>query len=221
MQDTHYETLSCAIETMQTGSEPLTMEEEIDMQQSWRDDETKCTFIVLAASDCEELPTLRNEENDHPAKVISTNNLSLIDQNKFEVTQNLRAMVGDVNLFFHAYDNDDDSIHKTAELDVMTASARHRRSGIGSEAVRIMMMYGHHVLGVTRFYVKIKEENDASLNMFENSLGFLKCGYAACFKEVELEYVVNTGRGVTSDSTIGSGKDLPPAAVFGFKLGDV
>mmetsp|Transcript_14144 Transcript_14144/g.21727 ORF Transcript_14144/g.21727 Transcript_14144/m.21727 type:complete len:245 (-) Transcript_14144:194-928(-) len=205
-----------------TGSEPLTMEEEIDMQQTWRDDETKCTFIVLATSDCESLPiTTTPTVNDdgapadhasaHPAATAITN-LSLIDQNLFELSQNLKAMVGDVNLFFHSYDNDEDSIHKTAELDVMTASVRHRRSGIGSEAVRIMMQYGHHALGVTRFYVKIKEENEASLNMFENTLCFVKCGYAACFKEVELEYIINTN---------GYGKELPAVTLFGFKLGDI
>ena len=31
-----------------TSSEPLSYEEEIRMQQEWRDDEKKCTFIILA-----------------------------------------------------------------------------------------------------------------------------------------------------------------------------
>ncbi|XP_006814750.2 N-acetyltransferase 9-like protein [Saccoglossus kowalevskii] len=68
MQSTELQTL--------TASEPLTLDEEYDMQQSWWTDENKCTFIVL--------------EKD-----------KWVDSKNSEID----CMCGDVNLFFNSQDD--------------------------------------------------------------------------------------------------------------------
>lgn len=59
-----------------TASEPLTIEEEYEMQLSWRDDPKKCTFIVLKRESFE-------EKSDSKLR-----------------------MIGDVNLFLNKDEND-------------------------------------------------------------------------------------------------------------------
>lgn len=167
-----------------TGSEPLSYEEEVKMQKSWRDDEDKCTFIVLGKECCENSLTLsRSIQEDG-------NEISPLEGNF--ITKTLDAMVGDVNLFLSEEEEDDENEDesdgedtandvqqtlnengkeeikmKQAELDLMVAEELFRGQGIGKEAACMMMIYGAEKLGIRKFTVKIKEENIASRHLFE------------------------------------------------------
>ena len=188
-----------------TGSEPLSIQEEYEMQESWRDDKEKCTFIVLSrdiVSDLEisSLP-IPNAESCAPP--------STLDRNFIGLT--LPAMAGDVNLFLseeeEEYDEDDDERPSSvalsqsaseagteaatqnylqAELDIMVAEKECLRRGIGREACCMMMLYAAKHLSIRRFFCKINEDNASSLALFRK-LGFKQCAYAACFKQYEFE----------------------------------
>lgn len=198
-----------------TGSEPLSLEEEIDMQKSWRDDEDKLTFIVLARDRCE-----RAAEASEPETQVTEIGDGIDEGDESGtaalcIDENLDAMIGDVNLFLSEEDPDnhrdeggDDVVdrhqgafedmvmatqtRRHAELDVMIAVEEYRGKGIGKETVGMMMAYGAQTLGIRRFFVKIKEENTASRALFEKSLGFKECSYAECFREYELEFKCNS-----------------------------
>ena len=167
-----------------TGSEPLSLKEEYEMQESWRTDEKKCTFIVLQCNRLERQPPNQGDGDD-----------------KF-VVKNVSAMVGDVNLFLSEEDVDEEkpsednekdpqqekqkSSTMQAEMDIMIAEESARGQGIGLEASCLMMLYGAKKLGIRRFFCKINEDNQSSLSLFRK-LKFKECDYAACFQQYEYE----------------------------------
>jgi RimJ/RimL family protein N-acetyltransferase len=138
-----------------TGSEPLSLEEEYEMQQSWRDDEKKCTFIILAKD-----PEINEEPNSdkEEGKEKSAEKETIDDDDE------ISHMIGDVNLFL-SEDYEDGSLQ--AEIDIMIAEEAYRRSGRGKEAVLLMMWYGSHYLQIKKFFSKIKQENTSSIKLFE------------------------------------------------------
>jgi RimJ/RimL family protein N-acetyltransferase len=166
-----------------TASEPLSLQEEYENQESWREDPTKCTFIVLLKEACLDNDVLEAENEEF-------------------VQNNLHAMAGDVNLFLsdEEEETDDDGNvqekepsptedviqRRQAEVDIMIVETVYRKNGLGTEAVCLMMMYGATHLDIRRFFCKINENNAASLRLFRK-LGFQQCAYAECFQEIELE----------------------------------
>jgi RimJ/RimL family protein N-acetyltransferase len=155
-----------------TGSEPLSFEEEVEMQLAWRDDDDKCTFILLNRERCESFLVSRGGDKTHSSE------WSRALEDDF-ITNTLDSMVGDVNLFLSDEEVEDDENgeiddcaasgvpRKQAELDLMVAEESSRGMGIGKEATCLMMLYGAQELGIRKFTVKIKEENVASRHLFE------------------------------------------------------
>lgn len=184
-----------------TGSEPLSFEEELEMQQSWRDDPNKCTFIVHATKAC----TILSNTGELDTTMTS-----------ISVQQELPGMVGDVNLFLSEIDDEEEADEDTAfgiistkstststqeantapriqaEVDIMIAEKNFQKQGLGRAATCAMLLYGAKELGIQRYFCKINEGNVASMEMFK-SLGFTQCDYAECFKQYEFELIRSLG----------------------------
>ncbi|KAL3666858.1 hypothetical protein V7S43_007808 [Phytophthora oleae] len=158
-----------------TASEPLSIEEEFEMQKSWRLDAEKCTFIVLAKADGDGKPGA------------SYTNESAVDR-----------MAGDVNLFFNDYDDP-----HACEIEIMIAEEKYRRKGFAEEALKLMMAYATSELEVTRFICKIIETNDASIKLFEK-LGYVKYNYVAAFEQVEMELITKDKHAELVDAVLKS-----------------
>jgi hypothetical protein len=113
----------------------------------------------------------------------------------------LHAVIGDVNLFLSAVEEDGNDSNKggtlsdrehcasyatnrmirQAEVDVMIAVPSHRKCSLGAKIALTMMHYVSSCLGVSRFYAKIHKTNALSLQLFERKLGYERCNYAVCF----------------------------------------
>jgi RimJ/RimL family protein N-acetyltransferase len=160
-----------------TASEPLSLEEEIEMQQSWRDDPKKCTFIIVHATTTEACP-LDDDDGSNSSEY-------------FSVQDNLGGMIGDVNMFLSDMEEEEEEEELEgnndgtagtknpkplvqAEIDIMIAEQSYRNKGLGRAATCSMLLYGATMLGIHRFFCKINEDNKGSIKLFE-SLGFLQC----------------------------------------------
>ncbi|KAF4453027.1 putative METHIONYL-TRNA SYNTHETASE, mitochondrial [Fusarium austroafricanum] len=158
-----------------TASEPMTLDEEYENQQSWRTSSDKLTFIVCAPV---------------------TQDVSLVKAGTADADPLMR---GDINFFLYPFEDDDEDSTTdtqgwvTGEVDVMIASPSHRGQGLGQAAVCALLVYiRKHIDGALAEYgakelkglmVKIKEGNKGSRALFEK-LGFVQKGEVNYFGEV-------------------------------------
>ncbi|GJE89227.1 acyl-CoA N-acyltransferase [Phanerochaete sordida] len=147
-----------------TASEPLTLEEEYEMQRKWQQDEDKLTFIVCARGDG------TGESQD---------------------LQSALTMIGDVNLFLKG-DRADPEFE--AEVEIMIAERAYRRRGFAATALQMLLSYATapdspRPLPVPkeRLVVRIGEKNEPSMRLFEK-LGFAITKRVAVFEEVEMRF---------------------------------
>ena len=146
-----------------TASEPLTLEEEYAMQASWRIDEKKCTFIILA----------HNSE------------MSLSSLSRTETFATEGGMIGDCNYYCNV-----DEEPYTAEIEIMIAETSVRRKGLAQEALKMFFVYGHQELGITKMVAKISLNNIKSLKLFQEKFGFVEVSRSDIFQEATLEVKV-------------------------------
>lgn len=177
-----------------TASETLTLEEEYAMQESWRTDADKLTFIAC-------LPL------DEPAAEVPLNgNVSC------------ERMIGDINLFLFVDEDDlDDGVddkpltHPSAvsvigEIELMIARKDLHRQGYGRAALLTFIDYillnqnniiqeflsTTEIDKVLKFLrVKIDQDNRSSIGLFE-SVGFTRlAGGPNYFGEIEMRWQIN------------------------------
>jgi RimJ/RimL family protein N-acetyltransferase len=177
-----------------TASEPLSLHEEHSMQQSWRLDHDKLTFIVCRAPSSS-VNKISPEVHDSPDK-----------------------MIGDVNLFIYE-DEDEDEAREgregaravIGEVEIMIAAKAARRQGFARESLLAFLSYITSSLeDVLEEYrrgsderserylrylrVKIDQHNVASLKLFE-AIGFKRiAGEPNYFGEVEMRVEVEEGK---------------------------
>lgn len=152
-----------------TASEPLTLKEEFEMQQSWHQDPEKCTFILMA-NNLEYF--LADEKKLH---------FPVIDDVDTVSVEHFGAMIGDVNLYVNSNEE------SRGELEVMIAEPAARRKGFAYQAILMMIAYTHEEMNIRFFEVRISRDNNPSLSLFKDKLGFVEVDFSEFFNEVRLE----------------------------------
>lgn len=198
------------------------------MQKSWRDDADKLTFIV-----CTTLPEIPHDQSE--IQTIETE----IQPGREDAPE---CMIGDVNLFLSAEDEDDEYENEpvggeekhqavVGELEIMIASPSHRGKRLGRDILLAFLWYivsslplildeyhTRHGAGKAEsrlkyFRVKIDSGNERSIKLFE-SVGFQRLsGTPNYFGELELRWGMEMAHEALSDIEKRVGWDGRPVAM--------
>lgn len=144
-----------------TASEPLTLEQEYAMQKSWREDDDKCTFLILEKSVYE------------------------------KTGDEIEALIGDTNIFLLEADDDEDGVDlKTGEIEIMIAEQPARGKRYGWESTLLMLAFGAKKLNLRRYRAITKDSNAKAIGMF-TKMGFKEVKRVPVFQEVTFEKLVD------------------------------
>ncbi|KAK3710291.1 hypothetical protein LTR37_010357 [Vermiconidia calcicola] len=185
-----------------TASEPLSLDEEYAMQQSWRTDKDKLTFIIC-------LPLSRAwDELDNPF----SGDQKLVRAREHDAEG---QMIGDINLFLFEQEDEEPNLETpndatiapclVGEIELMIARKDLHRRGFGRSALLTFLSYvlsswpriAHEYTRkqddaeaslpeLAYLRAKINQTNERSIRLFE-SLGFERTSAAPnFFGEVEL-----------------------------------
>ncbi|MBA0732857.1 hypothetical protein Gogos_016920 [Gossypium gossypioides] len=174
-----------------TGSEPLSLQQEYDMQLSWNQDpltwfSTEKTFIILDKE-------MVGEKFVHNL-VKPFDFFSVLFWTDMELMVNDDpAMVGDVNIYMN-------------DLDDPQLAENSRGKGLGKESVLMMMAYAVQNFRIHVFRAKIGASNGSSLSLFRK-LGFKETSYSEIFKEVRFPFAIKSVQGTPVPGNIGIGGD--------------
>ncbi|KAL1965934.1 hypothetical protein VTN77DRAFT_5067 [Rasamsonia byssochlamydoides] len=166
-----------------TASEPLTLEEEYAMQQSWRTDADKLTFIVCLPLRRENNINDNNDRDEHAdedeEQQSSPSSITITEQD-----DSPDRMLGDVNLFLRFDEEDDDANTDTntearivGEIELMIAEKQNQRRGFGRAALLSFLRYivEHEADIVDEFVSSAKQQQQQQQNQEQQQQGALNC----------------------------------------------
>ncbi|CAL8096279.1 unnamed protein product [Calicophoron daubneyi] len=173
-----------------TCSEQLSLEEEHEAQRLWQELDDRLTFIVL-----------------NKATILSSVNIgNLCETYVVPEDVEVKAMIGDVNMFITDYDGSDilcaralhinlgdytpkdNETYFEAEVSVMIADENVRGRGLAAEALAGMLEFAskHLLLKPYSLVAKVSVDNPGSMRLFKDHFGFVERARQEVFHQVEL-----------------------------------